>query len=50
MARGKKMQFYLSDQEYILLQEYAEDRQISMAEVLRDYIKTLPQIKKKTSP
>ncbi|MBW4572227.1 MAG: hypothetical protein KME31_30820 [Tolypothrix carrinoi HA7290-LM1] len=37
MARGKKMQFYLSDQEYILLQEYAEDRQISMAEVLRDY-------------
>lgn len=37
------MQFYLSDQEYILLQKYAEDRQISMAEVLRDYIKTLSE-------
>ncbi len=49
MARGKKMQFYLSEQEYILLQEYAEDKQISMAEVLRDYIKTLPQLKKNIS-
>ncbi|BAZ26633.1 CopG domain protein DNA-binding domain protein [Kalymmatonema gypsitolerans NIES-4073] len=46
MAREKKMQFYLSQLEYSKLQDYAEDKQISMAEVLRDYIKTLPQPKK----
>ncbi|BAZ24635.1 CopG domain protein DNA-binding domain protein [Kalymmatonema gypsitolerans NIES-4073] len=46
MARQKKMQFYLSQLEYTQLQEYADEKEISMAEVLRDYIKTLPQPKK----
>jgi uncharacterized protein (DUF111 family) len=39
--RPKKIQFYVNEKEYEDLKQYAEDLNISMAEVLRDYIKTL---------
>ena len=41
MARTKRLQLLLSEQEYAALQTYAKSRQIPMSEVLRDYIKTL---------
>ncbi len=41
MSRDKKIQFNVTQKEYELLKTYAESEGISMAEVLRDYIKTL---------
>ena len=41
MTRQKKIQFYVTDQEYEKLKEYALKLNVSMAEVLRDYIKFL---------
>ncbi len=41
MGREKKIQFNVNEQEYEALKKYAEEKQISMAEVLRDYIKRL---------
>lgn len=41
MSRTKKIQFWVTDQEYKKLQEYANTTQVSMAEVLRDFIKSL---------
>ncbi len=41
MSRTKKIQFWVTDQEYEKLQEYANKTQVSMAEVLRDFIKSL---------
>ncbi|MEA5535795.1 hypothetical protein [Crocosphaera sp. XPORK-15E] len=41
MSRPKKIQFNVNEREYETLKEYAEYLNISMAEVLRDYIKSL---------
>ncbi len=41
MSREKKIQFNVSQKEYEKLKAYARKEGISMAEVLRDYIKTL---------
>ncbi|BBD53072.1 hypothetical protein L2E69_08355 [Planktothrix agardhii 1806] len=41
MSREKKIQFNVNEREYQQLKEYAESLNISMAEVLRDYIKSL---------
>jgi hypothetical protein len=41
MSREKKIQFNVNEREYQQLKEYAECLNISMAEVLRDYIKSL---------
>jgi len=39
MTRPRKIQF--NDREYQALKDYAESIELSMAEVLRDYIKSL---------
>ncbi len=41
MARLKKIQFNVTDEEYEVLKNYSETKGLSMAEILRDYIKTL---------
>jgi|GEM_PF-1207433 hypothetical protein len=41
MSREKKIQFNVNEREYQQLREYAESLNILMAEVLRDYIKSL---------
>ncbi len=41
MSRPKKIQFNVNEREYQKLKEYAETVDLSMAEVLRDYIKSL---------
>jgi hypothetical protein len=47
MARLNVFNLRLSDQELDDLKSYAESKQISPAEVLRDYIKRLPKNRKK---
>ena len=39
--RTRKIEVRLSENEYNLLQDYAESKQQPMAEVLRDYIKSM---------
>jgi hypothetical protein len=41
MSRTKKIQFNVNEREYNQLKEFSEHQGVSMAEVLRDYIKTL---------
>ncbi len=41
MGRQKKMQFNVTNEEYEILKQYAEEKNLSMAEILRDYIKSL---------
>ena len=41
MSRERKIQFNVNEKEYERLKSYAELEGLSMAEVLRDYIKTL---------
>ncbi len=41
MARTKRLQLLLSEQEFESLKKYAESKQLSVSEVLRDYIKSL---------
>ncbi|WP_026798688.1 ribbon-helix-helix protein, CopG family [Planktothrix prolifica] len=41
MSREKKIQFNVNEKEYERLKSHAESEGLSMAEVLRDYIKTL---------
>jgi hypothetical protein len=41
MTRPRKIQFNVNDREYQALKDYAESIELSMAEVLRDYIKSL---------
>ncbi len=41
MARERKMQFNVTEEEYQIIKEYSQKKQLSMAEILRDYIKTL---------
>jgi glycine betaine/choline ABC-type transport system substrate-binding protein len=42
MTRPKVYNLRLSDEEWEKLNAYAESKQVSPAEVLRDYIKRLP--------
>jgi hypothetical protein len=48
MSRTKKNQFNVNEREYQQLKEYAEFLNISMAEVLRDYIKSLESRPRRT--
>ena len=41
MARTKKVQCWVTNKEYEKLRQYAEKKELSMSEVLRDYIKCL---------
>ncbi|MBO3458629.1 plasmid mobilization protein [Aetokthonos hydrillicola] len=41
MGREKKIQFNVSEKEYEKLKNYAQKAGLSMAEILRDYIKSL---------
>jgi hypothetical protein len=41
MTRERKIQFNVNEAEYLKLKEYSELVGLSMAEVLRDYIKSL---------
>ncbi|WP_026797808.1 plasmid mobilization protein [Planktothrix prolifica] len=43
MSREKKIQFNVNEKEYERLKSHAESEGLSMAEVLRDYIKTLTE-------
>jgi hypothetical protein len=45
MARTKIYNLRLTDEEWAKLMAYAEGKQITPAEVLRDYIKRLPVAK-----
>jgi hypothetical protein len=45
MARPNVFKVRLSDEELQKLEAYAESKQVSSAEVLRDYIKRLPKPK-----
>ncbi len=42
MARTKRLELKLSQQEYDRLKAASDAKDISMAELLRDFIKTLP--------
>jgi hypothetical protein len=44
MTRPRKIQFNVTEQEYQALKAYAEVKNLSMAEILRDYIKSLSKI------
>jgi predicted hydrocarbon binding protein len=48
MSRQKKIQFNVNEREYEILKEYAKYLNISMAEVLRDYIKSLESRPRRT--
>lgn len=41
MARTKRLQLLLTEMEFEVLKNYAQSKQLSVSEVLRDYIKTL---------
>jgi glucokinase len=45
MSKEKRLQIRLSEAEYNKLESYATQKDISMAQVLRDYIKRLPHPK-----
>jgi predicted DNA binding CopG/RHH family protein len=42
MSKDKRLQIRLSELDYQRLETYASQKDISMAQVLRDYIKRLP--------
>lgn len=44
MKRGKRINFWVNENEYEQLSAYAESQQLSVSEVLRDYIKSLPKV------
>jgi hypothetical protein len=41
VARQKKIQFWVSEREYEDLKEYAAEIDLTMSEVLRDFVKSL---------
>jgi hypothetical protein len=45
MARDKRLEIRLTEEDYRKLEAYANQKDISMAQVLRDYIKRLPRPK-----
>jgi hypothetical protein len=46
MVKDKTLKIRLSTKEYEKLQDYAEAKDISMAQILRDYIRRLPASRK----
>ncbi|MBV9389810.1 MAG: hypothetical protein JOZ78_25585 [Chroococcidiopsidaceae cyanobacterium CP_BM_ER_R8_30] len=42
MSKEKRLQIRLSDEDYNRLESFAKQKDISMAQVLREYIKRLP--------
>lgn len=44
MTRQKKINFWVNEREYEQLSAYAVSQQLSISEVLRDYIKSLPTV------
>jgi predicted DNA-binding protein len=42
MPKDKRLQIRLSEEEYVRLGAYAKRKDVSMAQVIRDYIKRLP--------
>ena len=42
MTKEKRMQIRMSDEDYARLEHFARQKDVSMAQVLRDYIKRLP--------
>ena len=46
MSRDKRIQLWLSVVEYKAIKKNAEKKELSMSEVLRDYLKTLPEYPK----
>jgi len=45
MSKDKRLQIRLSEEEYNKLESYARQKDISMAQVIREYIKRLPNPK-----
>lgn len=45
MTRDKRLEIRLSEENYRKLESYANQKDISMAQVLREYIKRLPRTK-----
>lgn len=45
MSKEKRLQIRLSEEDYNKLESYAKQKDISMAQVLREYIKRLPSPK-----
>lgn len=45
MSKDKRLQIRLSEEDYNKLESYASQKDISMAQVLREYIKRLPHPK-----
>jgi hypothetical protein len=43
MARTKSIKIRLTESEYLKINAYADSKQISVSEVIRDYIKRLPR-------
>nr|ADN16795.1 conserved hypothetical protein [Gloeothece verrucosa PCC 7822] len=41
MTRQKKIQFYVNELEYEKLKAYAKKLNVTMSEVLRDYVKSI---------
>lgn len=44
MKREKRINFWVSEKEYEQLSAYAVSQQLSISEVLRDHIKSLPTV------
>lgn len=41
MARTRKLQIRLTEQEFAVLEQYAASKSVGMSEIIRDYVKTL---------
>ena len=44
MSKDKRLEIRLSEEDYRKLEKYAESKDVSMAQVLRQYIKRLPSV------
>lgn len=44
MARTKTLQIRLNENEFFILEQYAKLQNVSMSEVLRDYVKSLKPV------
>jgi predicted DNA-binding protein len=43
MTKEKRLQFRLSEEDFARLEAYAKKKDVSMAQVLREYVKHLPK-------
>jgi predicted DNA-binding protein len=43
MTKEKRLQIRMSEEDYAKLEAYAKQKDVSMAQVLREYIKRLPK-------